>query len=41
MINLTNKNRRLEQENKDLKRDVMLLKNRLYELKKMLNEKDT
>ena len=41
MINLINKNRRLEQENKDLKRDVMLLKNRLYELKKMLNEKDT
>ena len=41
MINLINKNRRLEQENKDLKRDVMLLKNRLYELKKMLNEKNT
>lgn len=41
MINLINKNRKLEQENKDLKRDVMLLKNRLYELKKMLNEKDT
>ena len=41
MINLINKNRRLEQENKDLKRDVMLLKNRLYEFKKMLNEKDT
>lgn len=34
MINLINKNRRLEQENKDLKRDVMLLKNRLYELKR-------
>ena len=41
MINLINNNRRLKQENKDLKRDVMLLKNRLYELKKMLNEKDT
>ena len=41
MINLINKNRRLEQENKDLKRDVMLLKNRLYELKKMINEKNT